>query len=301
MDTHHPVAWKRHKEAGPILYFGGFAYPPKIEAWLAKTVGWKYRCVTYATAEQKRSQECIDICRENGVSMFLDSGAFSLQKKAFLAKINLDQFTENYAAYVESTRRDWDFYVNVDYVRHAPTAFKMMERLWSWGLKPMPVYHGDSSVDWFQRYVDHGCKLIGIAFMEMPQTLIYRALKRVFALAEKNKVSLHGFGLSGEYMATFPWYSVDSTTWFASCKYGEIIIADARRNKLRRVHITERPTKMLDHRFQIIGDSQVQRIISQAESYGLDFRDMQKQQHVRAAWNALTFRDYLSGRIKATS
>ena len=84
------------------------------------------------------------------------------------------------------------------------------------GLYPTPTIHGDDGLEWMRQYIDEGHVLLGIGrgsrWGSRIKMLPY--LDRVFNLAEKRGVLLHGFAVTDvELMLRFPWYSVDSISW----------------------------------------------------------------------------------------
>ena len=186
------------KDPSPILYFGGYAYPPALERWLCEFVGWKFRCATFAHVGKGKADECLEINREFGVRLFLDSGAFTLQKQK-ATKLEIMAFAQRYVQYLKVCRfrrLPWDFYVTLDYVRDAKVAQVMTDVLLELGVRPTPVYHGDASLDYFRRYVDQGYKLVGIAKLKgMSPDHQRRYYSQVFDLAVKHGVSLHGFAV----------------------------------------------------------------------------------------------------------
>jgi hypothetical protein len=69
--------------------------------------------------------------------------------------------------------------------------------------------------------IDNGYTLIGLGGL-----IPYKASRarpffdQVFDLTEKHGVRLHGFGVGGQDVIRYPWFSVDSSAWWSSAAQG---------------------------------------------------------------------------------
>jgi hypothetical protein len=79
----------------------------------------------------------------------------------------------------------------------------------------VPVFHGDSSIDWIRKYHDLGHNLIAIGShksMRASRKQLAEYLHEVFNLGAKLGVEFHGLAMTSPWiMLTFPWASVDSS------------------------------------------------------------------------------------------
>lgn len=243
----------RHDDDSPILYFSGYSCDPKAEVSIMERTGLKYRCFSYAFLGEKGEtpypskpvKQALAWCQQNGTRIFLDSGAFSFHTSKMLAKVtNIDEFIDHYARYVIASKEagvNWDFFVTFDYVKVAAEVWRVTQKLErEYGLRPVPVYHGDASLDWFRKYVDAGHKLICVGRIKaLGSSELRRYYERVFELADKlGGIKLHGLMVTGLNMFRFPWYSVDSATWTRLAANGRLLLIDRRRKKIGHFQVS---------------------------------------------------------------
>ncbi len=236
----------------PLIYFSGYWGPRNNdEDWIHNETGLRGRCVSYAYCGpeselyDRRHKNMIAACVRHECGMFLDSGAFTFFKK--LAHKNsdpayLENFIAQYRSYVAKTAKKWDFYVNFDYVKHAPTVWKMQKKLEKMGMRPAPVFHGDDGFDWLERYCDAGYTYLMIGRVE---TLGSDPLRRYYGevferLAKHPHVKPHGLMVTGQNIWRFPWHSVDSASWLKVAAFGSLLFVDTDRKRIHTIKVTER-------------------------------------------------------------
>jgi len=243
----------RQDDDVPILYFSGYSCEPKAEVSIMERTGLKYRCFSYAFLGEKGEtpypsepvKMALAWCQQNGTRIFLDSGAFSFHTSKMLAKVtNIDEFIDHYARYVIASKEagiNWDFFVTFDYVKIAAEVWRVTQKLErEYGLRPVPVYHGDASLDWFRKYADAGHKLICVGRIKaLGSAELRRYYERVFELAEKlGGIKLHGLMATGANMYRFPWFSVDSATWTHMAAKGRLMYIDRKNKRLGRFQVS---------------------------------------------------------------
>lgn len=310
----------RKQDEQPIIYLSG-GHTSSTEQdeikWLKKT-NCRYRCYSFAYTcpgafyYNKRMEQSLNISVKQGVGVFMDSGAFSFHKFVTSAtgKISKskrqtpemverfrDETIELYSEYAKKLGKKWDFYVNFDYVKHAPTCYKMQQLLMKRGLEPVPVFHGDDDIEWFERYCKDGHKLVGIGTMKVPARMNYRGTRRyydaIFDIAEKYGVVLHGFAVTSlSLMFGYPWYSVDSATWVKVAAFGKIVYVDPVANTIGQIHVSKDSSR---HRpsYSAINKRSQKELERQVESRGFDFEKVRTEQLTRAAYNAYMFNNEL--------
>src|ERR1700685_4605232 len=160
------------KEEKPLLYFSGTGTSGMGEEDIIKQ-GAKYRCYSYAYVHpegfyyQKKMKEALDTSIKNKMGIMIDSAAHSFHKLTDkgLRKVNgkfsvedtiklRDSVIKNYADYVKTDSKKWDFAVTFDYVKNCATIYQMTQQLKSLGADTVPVYHGDKPLDWLRRYCE---------------------------------------------------------------------------------------------------------------------------------------------------
>jgi len=183
-----------------------------------------------------------------GVHIMMDSGAHSMHQ--FSRKGNVgdieryrDETMKKYVDFVNKDKRLWDFYINFDYMIHAPTVFSIQKKLEGWGIRPTPVFHGDDGMDWLRKYIDMGHKLIAVSGGTLRGNWMdkRRYLDRVFAITEEHGILVHGLAFTSLSLALcYPFYSVDSSTWARSSAFGMILFVDPANQTMHNVHVSDR-------------------------------------------------------------
>jgi hypothetical protein len=248
------------REERPLLYLSGTGTYGMGEEDIIKQ-GAKYRCFSYAYVcpggfyYQKKMEEAMNIAVKNKMGVMLDSSAHSFHKlvSAGLRKTSgkwsvrdmeklRDETVKGYSKYCKKHGKEWDWYVTFDYIKDCATIRQMQHQLESLGTKPVPVYHGDQPIDWLKKYIDDGHKLICIGSIRRNNKYTRQYFDRVFNLADKHNVLLHGLAVTSlTGMFCFPWYSVDSATWAKVAAFGCILCtSDSVNDTFGYVHVTNR-------------------------------------------------------------
>lgn len=176
---------------------------------------------------------------EPKIKLMLDSGAFSAWSKG--EQIDID----DYIQYIEDHRQYIVSYVNLDVIPGKPgqertiemaeeaaeASYKNFLYMRKHRLDPIPVVHLGEKYKWVQRYLDDGCKYIGLS----PSTgLIAKVnsmawLDGIFTrLTDKEGrplVKTHGFAVSSfDLMKRYPWHTCDATSWALTAAFGGIYV-----------------------------------------------------------------------------
>lgn len=314
MTTYNPEAKKRNaKFPSPILYLsGGFTVPiEKEKSWLKRT-GCTHKCYSYgyvrpgALYHDERVQGTFELDVKEGIGIMMDSSAFSfhvLARKARakgmtesdVAKLR-DKVIKDYAKFIKEQKHHGqiDFYVNFDYVKHCPTIYKMQHRFQDQGLRPMPIYHGDSSFDWLRKYLDEGHDYLGVGSdknLRPTWDMKRRYLNDIFEITSKYKnIRLHGFGLTGHpMMFGWPWYSCDSSTWAKIAAYGQILIVDPNSGRMKYVHVSTSMCVANKNQYGKMEKSVKRTIRDFVEEKGFDFDLIRREPYERALFCAYMF------------
>lgn len=156
--------------------------------------------------------------------LMLDSGAYSAWKKGI--KINIDE----YIKFVEDNREYIDVYINLDVIDNGQASFDNWKYMRSCGLNPVPVYHASTDVKYLIKYlkeVDY-IGIGGIATWTRKQRLqsfdrLWSTYLVDFFGIPTHKV--HAMGMTSlQLMLRYPWYSVDSTSWVLTGRFGSIFV-----------------------------------------------------------------------------
>lgn len=184
--------------------------------------------------------------RQEKKSIFLDSGAFSMFTQG--VDVNL----KSYADYIKENKDIVHIASNLDVIGRGNEegSYKNQKELESYGVEICPVHHARDDDRWLQRYLDEGYSYIFLGGM-VPETTGYLRewLDHVFDkyLTHPDgspKVKIHGFGLTVlSLMLRYPWYSVDSTSWVMTSRYGSVYLDMPDENKRLKVDFSSQSTK----------------------------------------------------------
>ena len=250
----------------PILYFSGHCGNPSADQWKKGSISAyekrmalegpiNYRCFSYAFVGPKefmphsfdRQRDTLAWYHRHKRRMFLDSGAFSIQqaiRKGSMKNVNMRPIINSYARFIlkeAEQGHSYDFQVTFDYLKQAPLVYEVTRFLRKeYGLQLTPVYHGDSSLDWFHRYVDEGHRLICVGRVKALGSRGLRAYyERLFEEADRlGGVQLHGLMVTGQNVYRFPWHSVDSATWTRLAAHGRIALVDPVRRRISHIRVS---------------------------------------------------------------
>lgn len=167
------------------------------------------------------------------VEVFADSGAYSAMTVG--APIDLD----DYARWVLRWRHLFAAYSNLDVIGN-PAATARNQALLEdrYGLTPLPVFHTGSPWGVLEGLVARYpyVALGGMARKAYQAPTLIPWLIRCFRLAGEGS-RFHGFGATDwQIISSFPWRSVDSTTWQAGNRFGAQLIFARNRLFQTRAH-----------------------------------------------------------------
>ena len=185
----------------------------------------------YRYYEKKNYEE---VFMKNQVSLFLDSGAFSAFTKN--VEINIDEYIE----FIKKHKQHLDIYANLDVIGNAEGTLKNQKYMESKGLNPMPCFHYKEDNKYLEHYVNNYdyIALGGVAQLKGNKVQLKYWLDELWEkyLTKDDgtaKLKVHGFGMTNvELMKRYPWYSVDSTSWVLTGRFGGVFCDIGDYNKI---------------------------------------------------------------------
>lgn len=267
----------------------------------------KHRCVSFAHVVKLRglpsfipgAPGALKVCTEAGVGIMMDSGVFSLRsyKRKLLALgksldtlLTEDEYVSQYVDFCKAYSKRWDFYVTVDMVKVQSVIYKLHIRLQEMGIRPTPVYHGDSSIDYLRRYADQGYKLICIGTQSKAR---HRSNKRrdflgaIFEEGEKLGLKYHALGVTAAWqMINYPWWSLDSSSWSQYATFGSIVTFDPKTRRLDPVHVSDRACSV-----EVVNSRVLEAVREHVEAEGFIWKDLRTDMTARHCYNAKTMYD----------
>lgn len=167
-------------------------------------------------------------------SFFADSGAFSARTLG----INLS--VDDYAAWLRKWHGCFTVYANLDVIHAHKITRENQHRLEDgYGLHPMPVFHTGTPWSVLEKYLTDGYTYIALGkLLGNPWTKVAPWLEKAFRIAGDTAV-YHGFGVTAwPAIREFPFYSVDSSSWCGSFRYGKIRLFN--RGRWTVIHLRDR-------------------------------------------------------------
>jgi hypothetical protein len=177
-------------------------------------------------------QVYVNIMRDQGAKVFLDSGAFS----AHSLKVTID--INAYCDYIIRNKdilRVEDGAVMASVLDGIGDPQKTYEnQLWmeKKGAKPLPCYHFGEDPRWLEHYVNNYeyitiGGLVGRSAKDQEVWLDRVWNNHMLDGSGRPKLKVHGFGMtSPNLMKRYPWYSCDSSSWIQSASYGSIYTSE---------------------------------------------------------------------------
>jgi hypothetical protein len=310
---------KQQGDTRPLLYVSSIAGSGDwSEKEFDKLTGIRARCFSYAYCGvtsplfHDKHGRYISWFLKRGQRIFLDSGAHSFHRilrsgKTLAHKFKIDkedrkffveylttEFIKRYADYIKwsyANNKHYDFWVTLDAQKNCKVIYKITKQLEKMiGICPIPVYHGDDSLDWVKRYIDDGHKIIGVGIDSKRikgKEARHRYYSELHELTEKFGMATHGFAVTGDRMLAYPWNSIDSATHIKAAAFGKILAIIPERQRICQVHISENYSEMTAYgNFTALSKDAKQGIIDNIELNGFNFDDVSKKLNSRIMYNA---------------
>lgn len=165
------------------------------------------------------------------IKIFVDSGAFSAQTKG--VKIDIDE----YIKFIKEYRHIITVYSNLDDISDPEITWKNQDYMEAAGLNPLPVYHVGEPLKYLTMAMEYDYFAIGGAALanSLSRQVQYDNIFSMICPKSNDYYpthKVHGFGMTSlVYLWRYPWYSVDSTSWVLTGRFGAIIIPQRRGGK----------------------------------------------------------------------
>jgi len=159
------------------------------------------------------------------VSLFLDSGAYSAWSKG--VNINIDDYID----FIKQNEKYIEIYAGLDVIGDPEKTWENQQYMEERGLKPLITFHKGEDLKWLKKYLDcyDFIALGGIAGGDSVN-VVRKHLDRCWGIIcdtpdRMPRCKIHGFGMTSlQLMLRYPWYSVDSTSWVLTGRFGSIFV-----------------------------------------------------------------------------
>lgn len=177
-------------------------------------------------------QKFVDVMREQGAKVFLDSGAFSAHSLGVTIDI------QEYCNYIIRNR---DILRVEDGAVMASVLDGIGDPLKTWqnqlymekcGAKPLPCFHFGEDTRYLEWYLErYEYITIGglVRKTQRDQQVWLDEIWNKFMLdgSGRAKIKVHAFGMTAPWlMERYPWHSVDSSSWIQAAAFGSIFTSE---------------------------------------------------------------------------
>lgn len=230
--------------------------------------------------------------RQDGTTVFLDSGAFSAFTKG--VEVDLPKYCDYVKANIDVIEKvDGALCASVlDGIGDPLKTWQNQQAMESLGVRPLPCFHygeDERYLEWYVKNYDY-ITLGGMVPISTPQLIHWldRIWERHLTDGSGNpRLRVHGFGLTSlPLMKRYPWFSVDSSTWVQWAANGMILIPG-----IGQVNVSNKSSarKYQNQHLTTYPELQTQAIIKQIEALGFDDNRLQTAYQSRWAFNVWAF------------
>ncbi len=244
--------------------------------------------------------------------VMLDSGAYSAWRQNDPIKL------DDYITFCVKYRQFFDTVVNLDVIpagtalhhtdEAADQGYKNLKQMMKAGLSPVHVFHAGERRYWLDKLLDTGLTYIGLGGRARVGEVFYRRwVDEIFDyLCGKSgfpSIKIHGFGMTSiRLMLSYPWYSVDSTSWFMQGANGSVFIPKNGKYDVAPVSVAfTRQQRNADSHNRTADDRHFDKLGTETKRYietylqdnGTDLKTMQDSYYERIRMNAKFFTKFV--------
>lgn len=173
---------------------------------------------------------------------FLDSGAFSF----FTAGRDGNHMLDEYMAFLKGPALGQEVYAVMDVIGDPKGTWVNDMKMRRAGLSPVAAVHHGEDHSLIKQYIDAGAQTIALGGYASSGSKVREVMRWIGACFthvrshyEKTGelVKIHGFGMMDEaLLLNYPFYSVDSTVWLISQRYGKVVLWDVERVQMAQIN-----------------------------------------------------------------
>lgn len=189
----------------------------------------------------------------------LDSGAFTFMAHSHASKgFDFDAYLDRYIAFIKRNNIKQFFELDVDSVVGYGKVLEMRRRLEKeTGTKCIPVWHKSRGLEeWRKLTAEYSYVAIGGFVTKEIKPREYKFLPQLLKIARENGCKVHGLGFTNKVAYGLDLYSVDSSNWTCSSRYGGVEYFDGQ--KMVRVN---RPSGKKNVNYKVLDEFILQEYI----------------------------------------
>lgn len=153
----------------------------------------------------------------------LDSGAFTFMNTA-KGKVNWNNYIDKYISFINQNDVQYYFELDID----AIVGYEEVKRIRAkiereTGKKSIPVWHKSRGIEEYKKLVNEYDYIAigGFAINDIKRNE-YPIIRKMVQYAYNKGVKVHGLGFTSKDLLNYKFYSVDSTSWQSSMRFGSI-------------------------------------------------------------------------------
>ncbi len=166
------------------------------------------------------------------LSLFLDSGAYSAMSKG----VEIDIY--KYIDFIKEHQEDITIYANLDVIGNAEATLKNQRIMEDAGLDPIPCFHRGEDWKYLRYYIkNYEYIALGGVAKDKDRSQLKQWMNEAWDIIcdtpdRLPKCKVHGFAATSlDIMIRYPWFSVDSTSWISTGRFGFIFVPVYRQGK----------------------------------------------------------------------
>lgn len=249
-------------------------YPYYLESY--HYIGWKTKL--------------LEEIREEKRQIFLDSGAFS----GFTQGVEID--LEKYCRFIKEYGDIIEVASVLDGIGDPVLTLENQKKMEDLGVNPLPCFHYGEPTHFLEHYIENYDHITLGGMVPISTGPLREWLDDIWDrfLTDENgmpKLKVHGFGLTVlSLMERYPWYSVDSTSWVLTGRFGSIYFPTEGNPNMKLTISDQSPkNKDFDAHYDSMAPAQQEAVRQRIEDWGFDVEELRSVYWMRDLWNIKFF------------
>ena len=198
----------------------------------------KYLLSSFAYLKKKSQSDFImplvEKANQNN-NFMLDSGAFSFMNGKQISKKDMDYYVDEYIDFINANNINLFIEADIDAVFGYDAALQYRKKIESsTGKQCIPVWHKSRGIQaWKDICEEYSYIAIGGFVIKEIKPNEFDQAKNLVRYARKRGVKVHGLGYTGNDLRSWPFYSIDSSTWSVGQRFGNA--AQFKNGKIRQI------------------------------------------------------------------